>query len=290
MECEHPTSLEFGLLFDEGIGAVAEEERRGEEESHTFIYLRILRRLCALENSGHRKVLDVVRTTTRALRPADREVRRQVLGRVEQELLMQGHQASLCNSKGSDAAGLLSFRHSFVRVDDDFTGEILLIEPQLRAEFEIVRPTSQYQRLLDAVPQEFVGTAFQLAAIVEFMSERMGESFRRGGMSPPPWRQARSMLSKWELRSLVHISKLGSASETPKDVATPPSACLPRHTREKHRSDYPKGKAQELKGSSTTTFNTAGLLRKAVARSLRGCEGKVKGGCAFLSTGTVRCQ
>jgi hypothetical protein len=64
------------------------------------------------------QVLDVVRTTTRVLRAADREVRRQVLGKVEQALLMQGHQTSLCNSKGSDAAGLLSFRHSFVRVDD----------------------------------------------------------------------------------------------------------------------------------------------------------------------------
>jgi hypothetical protein len=100
------------------------------------------------------------------------------------------------------------------------------------------------------------------------------------------------MLSKWELRSLVHFSKRGSASasETPKEVETPPSACLPRHNSEKYHSYHLKGKAQELKGSSTTTFNTAGLLRKAVARSLRGCEGKVKGGCAFLSTGTVRCQ
>ena len=56
MECEHPTSLEFGLLFDEDIGAVVYEERRREEESHTFIYLRILRRLCACENCEHRKV------------------------------------------------------------------------------------------------------------------------------------------------------------------------------------------------------------------------------------------
>ena len=56
MECEHPTSLEFGLLFDEDIGAVVYEERRREEESQNYKYLRILRRLCALENCEHRKV------------------------------------------------------------------------------------------------------------------------------------------------------------------------------------------------------------------------------------------
>jgi hypothetical protein len=93
------------------------------------------------------------------------------------------------------------------------------------------------------------------------------------------------MLSKWELRSRVHINKLGSAaaSETPKDVETPRSACLPRHKREEYHIDHPKGKAQELKGGSITTIDTDGVLRKAVARSLRGCEGKVKGGCAFRS-------
>jgi uncharacterized protein (TIGR01615 family) len=77
--------------------------------------------------------------------------------------------------------------------------DVTIVEPHLRQHFEVGRPSPLYRRLLDDLPDVFVGGAEQLAVVVEFLCDQMSTSFMECGMSVPPWRSARALLSKWSL-------------------------------------------------------------------------------------------
>lgn len=99
----------------------------------------------------------------------------------------------------------------------DGHAEILVLEPDIKAHFVISRPTAGYQRLVDALPNHFVGTHKRLVELVDFLCEQMLVSFRENGMSVPPWRKNKSILSKWFLPT----AKSGSQPTTP--TGSPPS-------------------------------------------------------------------
>ncbi len=46
------------------------------------------------------------------------------------------------------------------------------------------------------VPEEFVGTASRLVPLVQTLCAEMAAAFRASGATLPPWRWAKSMLSK----------------------------------------------------------------------------------------------
>lgn len=47
------------------------------------------------------------------------------------------------------------------------------------------------------LPAEFVGTPACLVPLVQLMCAEMGASFSTRGLTCPPWRHAKSLLSKW---------------------------------------------------------------------------------------------
>lgn len=73
------------------------------------------------------------------------------------------------------------------------------MEAQFREHFAIAHQTPTYAMLLAAAPVEFVGSAARLGALVELMSVGVAAAFQDQGLPLPPWRRARSVLSKWAL-------------------------------------------------------------------------------------------
>ena len=92
---------------------------------------------------------------------------------------------------------------------------VMVMEPYLRAHFVISRPTERYQRLLDTLPPHFVGSYERLARLVDFMSEQMLASFKERGMPVPPWRQNKSILSKWFLPTAKSLSQDSTPAGSP---------------------------------------------------------------------------
>jgi uncharacterized protein (TIGR01615 family) len=115
-----------------------------------------------------------------------------------------------CVGGGGDAR-----HHGSQRQGD---AEILVLEPDIKAHFVIAKPTHGYRRLVDALPDHFVGTHKRLVELVDFVCEQMLVSFRETGMSVPPWRKNKSILSKWFLPT----AKSGSQPTTP--TGSPASA------------------------------------------------------------------
>lgn len=73
----------------------------------------------------------------------------------------------------------------------------LVVDVDFRAQFEIARPTQQYESALKILPAVFVGSTSKLEKILEFMSEAAKASLKQSGMHLPPWRTLDYMSSKW---------------------------------------------------------------------------------------------
>mmetsp|Transcript_6271 Transcript_6271/g.16160 ORF Transcript_6271/g.16160 Transcript_6271/m.16160 type:complete len:365 (-) Transcript_6271:320-1414(-) len=75
--------------------------------------------------------------------------------------------------------------------------ERVLIEFNLRQQFAIASPTKRFEKVLQLVPEEFVGTKSQLVDLIALVSIEIEQAFKARNLELPPWRQARSLLSKW---------------------------------------------------------------------------------------------
>ncbi|BDA45856.1 hypothetical protein COCOBI_07-6430 [Coccomyxa sp. Obi] len=97
---------------------------------------------------------------------------------------------------------LEKLQHTYLVVSGSLDSAVtapVIVEPQLREHFRIAHSTHAYDALLAAAPAEFVGGPGRLAAIVEVLSSAVAAAFKDQGLPLPPWRRAKSVLSKWGL-------------------------------------------------------------------------------------------
>ena len=80
----------------------------------------------------------------------------------------------------------------------------IVVEQSFRENFSIASATPAYERLLAAAPGEFAGSVSRLAAIVELLSEGVKRAFAEQGLPLPPWRRAKSVMSKWGMGPNAH--------------------------------------------------------------------------------------
>jgi uncharacterized protein (TIGR01615 family) len=122
-----------------------------------------------------------------------------------------GETNDACETFASASSG----SSSAVDAVDASPSTVLVMEPDIKAHFVISRPTPAYARLVDALPSTFVGTHQTLVRLVDFMCEQMNGSFRESGMSVPPWRKNKAILSKWFLPTATSRSHPATPSGSP---------------------------------------------------------------------------
>eukprot|EP00891_Asterochloris_glomerata_P001866 jgi/Astpho2/1866/Aster-00391 len=118
---------------------------------------------------------------------------------IASRLAAMGHQVALRTALGG-GRGQECFHHlhhEFLVVTTPGTQDELILDPSFREQFEIPHATVPYQQVLQVVPEEFVGTASRLVPLVQTLCAEMAAAFRASGATLPPWRWAKSMLSKW---------------------------------------------------------------------------------------------
>jgi uncharacterized protein (TIGR01615 family) len=101
-----------------------------------------------------------------------------------------------------------NLHHEFLVVagEGDFAGVDIIVDPNFKEQFLIPQPTRSYTAVLEMLPEEFVGTAARLLPLVEVLCREMSAAFEEIGMSCPPWRQAKSMISKWLPKHVRDVS------------------------------------------------------------------------------------
>lgn len=112
-----------------------------------------------------------------------------------------GYNASICKTNWqSSSAVLTAGNYEFldvVRSDSGDQSTRYLIDLDFAGEFEIARPSRQYEIYLQSLPNIFIGRSDELKQIVKFITEAAKQSLKSKGLHLPPWRTNRYMQNKW---------------------------------------------------------------------------------------------
>ncbi|GIL42151.1 hypothetical protein Vafri_209 [Volvox africanus] len=106
-----------------------------------------------------------------------------------------------CNRDAIRGVQMFScLRHEFLVVrgtSGQLNGVEFIVEPSLRQHFSIPHASPEYEFILNNIPDVFVGSSCRLVPVVQLLCALMADSFRREGLTLPPWRRDAAMLSKW---------------------------------------------------------------------------------------------
>ena len=103
-------------------------------------------------------------------------------------------------SANPEAKCLELLRHEFILcagMNDGSVEHSCVVDPNFRDQFSLGQHNAGYEKLLQAVPEEFVGSPIRLQALVTVICAEMVKVYRELGVSLPPWRRPRSVLGKW---------------------------------------------------------------------------------------------
>jgi hypothetical protein len=130
------------------------------------------------------------------------------------------------------------------------------LQPHFREQFEISQPTARYGGLLAMLPAVFVGTAAELLPLVQLLCSEMTLAFEQHGLSLPPWRQSKSLLSKWlpsKLRD-YDLSPYGSPrAASPEPLF--PLTCFAVSTQLQLQHGHSHPASESVSGSITPAFS-----------------------------------
>ncbi|CAL9151540.1 unnamed protein product [Musa hybrid cultivar] len=131
-----------------------------------------------------------------------KECRNCALACIAQQLRELGYDSALCKSKWTRSADIPSGQHSYIDVvmeaRNSKKGTIrLVIEPNLRAEFEMARGSREYNSLVSCLPKIFVGKSEKLRGVVKIMCAAAKKCMKENKMHMAPWRKHKYMQSKW---------------------------------------------------------------------------------------------
>ncbi|KAL3531061.1 hypothetical protein ACH5RR_010383 [Cinchona calisaya] len=111
-----------------------------------------------------------------------------------------GYNTAISKTKWESSGGLAAGNYEFI---DVLRSESLnrftryIIDLDFAREFEIARPTSNYERAVRLMPRVFVGKSEELKQILKVMSDAAKRSLKSRGLHLPPWRKHRYMQNKW---------------------------------------------------------------------------------------------
>jgi uncharacterized protein (TIGR01615 family) len=145
---------------------------------------------------------------------------------IMKHLRAAGYNAAICKSRWDHAGGFPGGDYEYIDVVFSVASstssssskiERVLIDIDFRTQFEIARPTKEYNAIVKALPIAFVGGEDRLQQIVNLMSDAVKSSLKKRGMPLPPWRKPEYMHAKW-LSSYKRSTN--QSSRTGKDLRT----------------------------------------------------------------------
>lgn len=112
-----------------------------------------------------------------------------------------GYNAAICKTKWEQSGGLTAGNYEFIDVVGCDAGNRIIsryfVDLDFVQEFEVARPTPQFERLLQSLPSIFVGKMEELTQVLKVMSAATKRSLKSKDLHLPPWRKHRYMRNKW---------------------------------------------------------------------------------------------
>lgn len=93
-----------------------------------------------------------------------------------------------------------SGKHSYMEVNNTSgKGEMkIIIELNFRAQFEMAKANEEYDRLINQLPEVFVGKFSRLQNLIKILCAASKKCMKEKKMHMAPWRKHKYMLAKWQ--------------------------------------------------------------------------------------------
>lgn len=129
----------------------------------------------------------------------------------------KGIKASLTTSKWRDTKKFPRGTHEYIEVIGS-TGSRkkqvpYIVEVEFRDQFEIAKACNEYRKLLNQLPEYYIGKADYLTAIVRLVCDAAKRSMKEKNIHMGPWRKTSFVLMKWS----ASINKSSESSRQPHD-------------------------------------------------------------------------
>ncbi|XVE60702.1 hypothetical protein DITRI_Ditri05aG0149200 [Diplodiscus trichospermus] len=116
-------------------------------------------------------------------------------------LCERGLKASLCVSRWKHTRKHPGGKHEYIEVIASTQGRkkqiVFVIELEFRGQFEIAKASDEYSKLVEQLPECYVGKADYLNAIVGVMCDATKRSMEEKKLHIGPWRKRSFMQMKW---------------------------------------------------------------------------------------------
>ncbi|XP_078168289.1 uncharacterized protein LOC144562854 [Carex rostrata] len=127
-----------------------------------------------------------------------------MLSQITELLRQAGYNSAFCKSKWRHSPEIPSGEHSYIDVVVESKHRNkkpirFVIELNLRAEFEMARANKEYRKLVNTLPEMFVGKSEKLKNIVKVMCDSAKKCMKENKMHMAPWRKYQYMQSKWNV-------------------------------------------------------------------------------------------
>ncbi|XP_042519605.1 uncharacterized protein LOC122093352 [Macadamia integrifolia] len=119
---------------------------------------------------------------------------------ISKRLRIAGFDCATCLSMWCSSSEIPSGVHSYLDVVEKSEKEKevrVVIELNFRAEFEMARASNEYKRLMNRIPEIFVGKEERLRSLVEILCLATKKSMEENRMHMGPWRKHKYMQAKW---------------------------------------------------------------------------------------------
>ncbi|KAL3509350.1 hypothetical protein ACH5RR_028751 [Cinchona calisaya] len=120
---------------------------------------------------------------------------------ISNRLRIEGYNCFICKSKWRKSPEMPSGEHSYLEVvqnSPSAKGEVkIIIELNFRAQFEMARASEEYNRLINRLPEVFVGKIGRLLNLVKILCAASKKCMKERKMHMAPWRKHKYMLAKW---------------------------------------------------------------------------------------------
>ncbi|KZV23175.1 hypothetical protein F511_05014 [Dorcoceras hygrometricum] len=196
-----------------------------DDPTHYSNLQEILEDRTEAENEIHGKVLMYLRDADEFVLKNIRKLRKLIVYRLEKD----NYESHLCRTSWSTPFDCPSGEYEYVEVvmrNKDGGTVRVIVDLDFRTEFELARPTPDYEELKDALPSIFVGDEEKIDKLVSLVCSAAKQSLKARGLHIPPWRKESHMKSKWLSSNRKRVSSAEFMSCLSKYMTQNGNACF----------------------------------------------------------------
>lgn len=114
----------------------------------------------------------------------------------------RGHDAGLCKARWNKTSSMVAGSYEYIDVvvaaaPDAAEATRYIVDVGFAGEFEVARPTEDYEAVRSALPEVLVARPDDVRKVVRAAASAARRSLKRRRLSVPPWRKRKFMIAKW---------------------------------------------------------------------------------------------